>query len=49
MQSSPNGKVKQLTYLDQGSNDINYFLWFLKYRQVNRIVFEFLGLLATMH
>ena len=49
MQSSPNGTVKNLTYLDQGSNDINNFLYLLKYRKVNRIVFEFLGHLATMH
>ena len=26
--TSPNGTVKKLTYLDQGSNDIKFFLLF---------------------
>ena len=49
MQSSPNGSFKKLMYLDQGSNDINNFLYILKYRKFSIIVIEFVGLLATMH
>ena len=49
MQSSPNDLFKKLMYLDQGSNDINYFLYIRKYRKFNIIAIEFLCLLATMH
>ena len=48
MQSSPNGKGKKLTNLDQSSNYINYFVYFLKYRKFSATVFELMGLLATV-
>ena len=49
MQSSPNGTVKKLKSLDQSSNEINLFNLFLNNRKFSEKVFEFLGLLATMH
>ena len=49
MQSSPNGTVKKLKSLDQGSNDINNFLYFLNIESLVKLFFEFVGLLATIN
>ena len=35
MESNPNGPVKKLKYLDQGTNDINVFLYILKYNMAS--------------
>ena len=50
MQSSPNGMVKKLKSLDQGSNDIYFFLYFLNVESKEENYFFYLvSLLATMH
>ena len=49
MQSSPNGTVKKLKSLDQGSNDINYLLNFLNDRKFSKIILKFWCLLAILH
>ena len=41
--------LSKLAYIDEGSNDINNFLYFFENRKLVRINLDFFGLLATMH
>ena len=41
--------LKRLAYIDEGSNDINHFLYFFENIKLIRIFLDFFGLLATMH
>ena len=49
MQSSPIVWIKKTKSLDQGSKDINYFLYFLNLETSVNIVLNFKSLLATVH
>ena len=42
-------RLNKLKSLDQGSNDINYILYFLNIESLVKKKSEFFGLLATIH